>query len=1327
MRKKNLRNRLVYQSKKIASLVLAASMVFGLGNFSFVGEKTAKAAETVENVAYLSLTSDTATANTQDLQNRPFTWDDATVYFLLTDRFKNGNTSNDDAYGRKTAASKMSDQRATFHGGDFKGITDKIEDGYFDDLGVNAIWLTAPYEQIHGYFVGDKSFYHQSYHGYYVLDYTEPDQAYGTPEEFETLVDTAHSHGIRIVMDVVMNHAGYNDMQSMSEYNFGTLKSGWDSYYKNPPASDTSGYHDNIDYNSSASDWGRWWGNDWIRSGLPGYSEDNSSEITQCLTGLPDFKTESTKQVSVPQFLQTKWQKEGTLSEKLSRYGSSHTVREYICEWLSDWVLKYGVDGFRCDTAKHVEVESWKALKDSCNTALAQWRRNNPTKPGAQWTDKFWMTGEHWNHSIDDGKDKYFTSGAFDSMINFSTSGGGLLSQTNLAGMYSGYASKINSDSSYNQLSYISSHDSTLADRNNLYYLGSALLMLPGGVQIYYGDETARPYVSGVSDGNGGAGHGLRSNMNWNSYSPELLAHWQKVGSFRRNHLSVGAGSNTGLNATSGTAFGRQYSYTYNGESKTDKVAGVVGANNNTSVTVNVASLWSDGTTLNNAYDGSSATVSGGSVTFNSGAHGTILIEEPSVPMGSVTVKYVDKATGNTIKTETLTGEIGESYKVTPATIEGYKYVSVSGSTSGTFSKTPVTVTYTYSFDDVNYAYITVKYVDAADNTEIAESTTETKKVGSTYSVSPKTISKYQVDESLTSNATGTVVKGTTTVVFKYNLLANNTIYLKNDASWSSPCAYMWNNKSGVNNGKWPGVSMTVVNADQKIYEISYSVDDPFDMIIFDNNGGSQTGNITIPTDGTNCYNNSTGKWETYAPDLGDKVKSVSLNKTSDTIQVGNTDALKATVNPSSAKNKNVTWKSSNSSVATVSASGVVTAVAEGSATITVTTEDGGYTATCTVTVTSEPVNQGRTYYLINSSNLATPCAYTWVDGGGNDGAWPGTKMTLVDSAKKLYKVELAETSKSNMIIFSNNGGSQTGNIKIPTDGKNCYDMAAGTWSTYTENIAVTSVSLNKTSATIKKGNTVALSATVNPSNATNKALAWSSSNSSVASVSTSGVVTAVSKGSAVITVKTTDGGYTATCNVTVTEPVTPVEDLVNTSFVSQHAIVGEKVVLKGSATGGYGNYKFAYYYRRNSDKTWKVAGTEWGTSQFATFKPGYADVYEICIKVQDGSGTIIKKYLSLAANKTENNLECYGSVSKTMFTFGNTITIKGSAKNNSGAVKYKYEFRKASSWTFETIKDYSSSRSVSWKAPQKGSFTIRITADDGTNKAIRTINLKVR
>ena len=92
-----------------------------------------------------------------------FSWDNATVYFLLTDRFCNGDTSNDNAYGRvKTVAG---DSRATFHGGDFAGITKKINEGYFNNLGVNAIWMTAPYEQLHGYILGD-GFAHYSYHGY---------------------------------------------------------------------------------------------------------------------------------------------------------------------------------------------------------------------------------------------------------------------------------------------------------------------------------------------------------------------------------------------------------------------------------------------------------------------------------------------------------------------------------------------------------------------------------------------------------------------------------------------------------------------------------------------------------------------------------------------------------------------------------------------------------------------------------------------------------------------------------------------------------------------------------------------------------------------------------------------------------------------------------------------------------------------------------------------------------------------------------------------------------------------------------------------------------
>ena len=600
-----------------------------------------------------------------------FSWDNATVYFLLTDRFNNGDSSNDNAYGRQDVA--LSDQRATFHGGDFAGITDKINEGYFDNLGVNAIWLTAPYEQIHGYVLGD-NFAHYSYHGYYVLDYTEPDAAFGTKQEFQTLVDTAHEHGIRIVMDVVMNHAGYNNMTDMNEYNYGTLLDGWKSVYD---SGQLSQYHSMIDYTSDAAAWGRWWGSDWVRSGLPGYTEGSGNELTQCLTGLPDFKTEQTTKVGIPQFLQTKWTNEGTLEEKIEKYGSSNTVTGYLSDWLADWVRTYGVDGFRCDTAKHVDKASWKQLKDKCVEALKEWKQANPTKKLDDLD--FWMTGEHWDHGV--YKDSYYTEGGFDSMINFETTGGSLLLPSKVAQTYQSYADKINSDPSFNVLSYISSHDTVLTRSDDMYYMGSAFLLMPGAVQIYYGDETNRQTAEGVqNDGNGGAGHSLRSDMNFGE-NADLTAHWGIVGRFRNNHLAVGAGANTALDSSNGIAFARIYD--------DDKIAAVINANG--SVSVNVSSLWNDGTELENFYDSSKAVVADGTVTFNAGEHGTILIQEPTAEAeesGTVTVQHIDSESGSVLKTQTLSGVVGNSYSVSADTqlLENYELVKTEGSTTGTYS-----------------------------------------------------------------------------------------------------------------------------------------------------------------------------------------------------------------------------------------------------------------------------------------------------------------------------------------------------------------------------------------------------------------------------------------------------------------------------------------------------------------------------------------------------------------------------------------------------------------------------------------------------------------
>ena len=144
-----------------------------------LGKKTLSAVLSIAMVASIAVTSTAMSTSAADSSTTvkdasSFSWDNASIYFLLTDRFNNGNTSNDHSYNRGlnqdgTVATTMNTDAGCFQGGDFKGITEKIKEGYFKDLGVNALWVSAPYEQSHGYTVatnGRKSFPHYGYHGY---------------------------------------------------------------------------------------------------------------------------------------------------------------------------------------------------------------------------------------------------------------------------------------------------------------------------------------------------------------------------------------------------------------------------------------------------------------------------------------------------------------------------------------------------------------------------------------------------------------------------------------------------------------------------------------------------------------------------------------------------------------------------------------------------------------------------------------------------------------------------------------------------------------------------------------------------------------------------------------------------------------------------------------------------------------------------------------------------------------------------------------------------------------------------------------------------------
>lgn len=519
--------------------------------------------------------------------------DNPIVYFAITDRFANGDPSNDNSYGRQRESTPREDV-GTFHGGDLKGITEKLKGGWFKQLGVNAIWISAPYEQIHGWVVGgNKEFKHYAYHGYYALDYTTLDKNMGTPWELHELVDTAHAQGIRILFDVVMNHPGYLDIQTARDFKIEVL---WPGSEK----ATLRDYHNYIDYNNF--NFGDWWGRAWVRAGLPGYMDGGRNDLTMQIAYLPDFRTESTEFVKVPKFLR------GKADSKAADLPNT-TVRGYLIKWLTDWVREFGIDGFRADTVKHVEPEAWAALKQEAVKALADWKTKNPSKKVDD--APFWMVGEYWGAGP--SHHKMLNSG-FNAMINFDF-------QEREADfgkpekLFREYA-KEQAGQPVHMLNYISSHDTHLFDRTRLVEGGAALLLAPGGVQIFYGDETARP--AGYEP-HTDPQQGTRSDMNWAAVDEKVLAHWRKLGTFRARHVALANGEHHMLAE-------KPYTFSRISPASGDRV--VVAMDINGEVTLPVGGVFADGQTLRDAYTGRTAVVAGGAVKIL--AEGCVLLERAS-------------------------------------------------------------------------------------------------------------------------------------------------------------------------------------------------------------------------------------------------------------------------------------------------------------------------------------------------------------------------------------------------------------------------------------------------------------------------------------------------------------------------------------------------------------------------------------------------------------------------------------------------------------------------------------------------------------------------
>ena len=308
--------------------------------------------------------------------------------------------------------------------------------------------------------------------------------------------------------------------------------------------------------------------------------------------------------------------------------------------------------------------------------------------------------------------------------------------------------------------------------------------------------------------------------------------------------------------------------------------------------------------------------------------------------------------------------------------------------------------------------------------------------------------------------------------------------------------------------------------------------------IVFNGNQGTVYGDVTLQEDLTigegesldipsEASLNTNGKLTvdggTLTGDVtGDviyKVTGVSLNTNSLTLEEGGTATLTATVEPDEASNKNVTWESSDSSVATVDTSGKVTAVGAGNTTIKATVD--GKSAECSVTVKEaanvpvESVSLDKTSLGLTEGETAQLTATVEPEDASNKNVtWSTSNASIA-------------TVDANGEVTAVSAGTAT--ITATADGKS----ATCTVTVTADTVPVTGVSLNKTSTSLYVGDTETLTATVQPGNASNQTVTWSTSDPSVATVE-NGTVTAVGRGTATITVTTVDGGFTAGCTVTV-------------------------------------------------------------------------------------------------------------------------------------------------------------------------------------------------
>jgi len=386
-----------------------------------------------------------------------FDWSQAVLYFALVDRFADGDLTNDTQVDRSA--------KGTFHGGDLRGLIEHLDE--ISQLGVNALWITPVVKNIDGFVTG-AGFPDWAYHGYWADDFTRMDPRFGTEEQLKLLVKECHKRGVRLLLDVVYNHAGYNS-----------------NLTKDPKTKA------------------------WFRTEELGTC--GQDDLTLCVAGLPDFKTE------LPE------------------------VDEYLYAAQLGLAQRVGLDGFRIDTVKHVDHPFWKEHRARIRSQIGQ---------------NFFLLGEVWGGDAQ-VLDPWFSGDELDAGFDFSFQGS-VLSWLQGRGRTIGFDHYLKSRekirNGYRVSHFLSSHDVPgalyqLKGDKNLFRLAVIVQLTSLGIpMIYYGEEVGRE---------GGDWPDNRSDMPWGDRKilpglnqprdEKLRADYIKLIELRKDHPALWRGTHAAL------------------------------------------------------------------------------------------------------------------------------------------------------------------------------------------------------------------------------------------------------------------------------------------------------------------------------------------------------------------------------------------------------------------------------------------------------------------------------------------------------------------------------------------------------------------------------------------------------------------------------------------------------------------------------------------------------------------------------------------------------------------------------------------------------------